>query len=145
MSHKNQPPYFPNNKKQLVSTQTSITHISSSPIPSAEELAKYEAVKPGMTDIILSTYQKQVEHRINIENSVIKHKNMNTTIGQVFAFIIAMTAIIAGYMLIKIDKNVIGLGSIITALVGLVVVFIYGRSQERKERIEKAKQVPEIK
>ena len=98
-----------------------------------------------MTDIILSTYQKQVEHRINIENSVIKHKNMNATIGQVFAFIIAMTAIIAGYMLIKIDKNVIGLGSIITALVGLVVVFIYGRSQERKERIEKAKQVPETK
>ena len=84
MSHKNQPPYFPNNKKQLVSTQTSITHISSSPIPSAEELAKYEAVKPGITDIILSTYQKQVEHRINIENSVITHKNMNTTIGQVF-------------------------------------------------------------
>ena len=128
-----------------MSTQTSITHISSSPIPSAEELAKYEAVKPGITDIILSSYQKQVEHRINIENSVIKHKNMNTTIGQVFAFIIAMTAIIAGYMLIKIDKNVIGLGSIITALVGLVVVFIYGRSQERKERIEKAKQVPEAK
>ena len=68
MSHKNQPPYFSNGKKQLVSTQTSITHISSSPIPSAEELAKYEAVKPGITEVLLSTYQKQVEHRIEIEN-----------------------------------------------------------------------------
>ena len=145
MSHKNKLPYIPNNKNKLIYAERTETHISSSPIPSADELAKYEAVKPGITEIILNTYQKQVEHRIEIENNVIKHKNMNATIGQIFAFIIAMTAIIAGYMLIKIDKNAIGLGSIITPLVGLVVAFIYGRSQERKERLEKAKQVPEIK
>lgn len=115
------------------------------PIPSADELSKYEAVKPGITDIILDTYQKQVEHRIEIEKSVIKHKNINAILGQVFAFIIVIGAIIAGCVLIKSDKDATGLGIIISALASLVGVFVYGRSQERKERLEKAKQVPEIK
>ena len=142
MSHKNKPPYFPNNKNNLIYAKQ---QISMGPIPSADELSKYEAVKPGITDIILDTYQKQVEHRIEIEKSVIKHKNINAILGQIFAFIIVIGAIIAGCVLIKSDKDTTGLGIIISALASLVGVFVYGRSQERKERIEKAKQVPEIK
>ena len=70
---------------------------------------------------------------------------LKIVILQIFAFIIVIGAIIAGCVLIKSDKDATGLGIIISALASLVGVFVYGRSQERKERIEKAKQVPEIK
>lgn len=118
---------------------------SAGPIPSPEVLAKYESIKPGITDIILNTYQSQVKHRIEIENKVIENKNRISIKGQVFAFIICLIVIIFGFILILLDKNTIGLVSIISTLIALVSVFIYGKSSEKKERIEKAKIVPEQK
>ncbi|MBR0038944.1 MAG: DUF2335 domain-containing protein [Lachnospiraceae bacterium] len=147
MSHKNQPPYFNNKKNPLLQVEKRETHISASagPIPSADELAKYEAVSPGITQILLSTYQRQVNHRIEIESSVVKQNNINSARGQTYAFIIVLVAMVAGFALIIFNKDVAGLSTIIFALAGLVGTFLYGRSQEKKERIEKAKQVPEIK
>ena len=143
MSHKNQPPYF-KTQSQIYRAERH-TQLSIGPIPSADELAKYESVKPGITDIILGEYQKQVNHRIEIENSVINHKSKLAERGQLYAFIIAMTVIVFGFILIIMKRNVYGIVSILAALVALVGVFVYGRYQEKQERIEKAKQVPEVK
>lgn len=145
MSHKNQPSYFNGKKNSLLHLEKSETYISASPLPTADELAKYEVVSPGITQILLNTYQKQVNHRIELESSVVKQNNINSARGQTYAFIIVLVAMVAGFILIIFNKDVAGLSTIISALAGLVVAFLYGRSQEKKERVEKAKQVPEIK
>lgn len=142
MSNKNKPPYFSGNKNNLVYAERKI---SMGPLPSADELAKYEAIKPGITDIFINTYQKQANHRMDIESRVVNHNNANATRGQIFAFAIVLVAIVCGCVLIIYNKDAAGLSTIIIALASLVGVFVYGRSQERKERLEKAKQVPEIK
>ena len=104
------------------------TSISAGPIPSPEVLAKYESIKPGITDILLSTYQSQVNHRIEIENKVIDNKNKISIKGQLYAFIICLIVIIFGFILILLDKSTIGLASIISTLIALVSAFIYGKN-----------------
>lgn len=121
------------------------TTISTGPIPTPDALAKYESIKPGITDIFLKTYQDQVNHRIEVENKVVNNNNDLSQKGQKYAFIICLVAIILGFILILFDKNIIGLISIVTPLISMVSVFIYGKNNEKKERIEKAKIVPDIK
>lgn len=62
--------------------------------------------------------------------------------GQHYAFILGALAIIGGIVLIAYDKDVQGLVAIITTLVTLAGVFIYGRSQQTKEREAKQRANP---
>ena len=133
MSKHNKPQYYGNNNTTIERKLS----IEARPIPSPDELAKYEAIKPGITNIILNTYEKQVEHRIEIEKLVIKQKTDSAKIGQTYAFIITLVVIVAGFILILFNKDIIGIVTVIGALVSLVSVFITGREKERKERVEK--------
>ena len=87
----------------------------------------------------METFQKQVEHRINIETSVINANTDKAKRGQVLGFILCLTAIIGGTILICFDKDIYGLAAIITAITSLVIVFVTGTNAKKKERIEKDK------
>ncbi len=52
-------------------------------------------------------------------------------------FALALTAIIGGGVLIAFDKDASGLTAIVSALAGLVAVFVYGRRKDAEERREK--------
>lgn len=52
-------------------------------------------------------------------------------------FIVAMTAILGGVFLVYIGKEATGLTSIITALVGLAGVFVYGKHEQQKDLAKK--------
>lgn len=58
--------------------------------------------------------------------------------GSVFAFIIALVAIIGGMFLIYSGKDASGLATVITSLAGLAGVFVYSKLQQTKERVEKS-------
>ncbi len=124
----------------LVQQQLSV---SSGPIPSPEVLAKYEAINPGIVDVIINTYQAQVAHRIEIEKSVIESQNKLSHKGQNYAFLISVIAIICGTFLILNGKNIFGIISIVSALAGLTSAFIYGKYSDKQERIEKYKSIPQ--
>jgi membrane associated rhomboid family serine protease len=60
-----------------------------------------------------------------------------------FAFVIALAAILWGVYLIAIGKDASGLTAIIAALVGLVGVFVYGKYIQVKERERKLRPIEE--
>ena len=102
------------------------------PIPPPDTLAKYEEIIPGAAERILSMAEKQGNHRRNLETKVIAKDSGRASRGQIFAFIISMTIIIGGFVMIWQGKSLEGMSSIIGAITALVGVFIYGKVSKNR-------------
>ena len=124
-------------ENQVVAQMMSIER--SSILPPPDEMERYEKLSPGLTTTLINTYQKQAEHRMELEKTVISSCISNAKRGQIFAFTIAMTALLGGFALLFLDKNILGITSILGSLAALVGVFIYGNKSKKDERIQKEK------
>lgn len=107
------------------------------PLPPPNIIKGYEEVCPGSADRIIAMAERQSEHRMKLEVKVVSSNIRKESIGQWMGFLIALTAIIGGVIVILNNKSAEGLSMIITALTSLVGVFIYGRHAQAKERKEK--------
>lgn len=62
-------------RKVIVSTMLAIEERSySGPLPSPEDFKAYEQTLKGSTDRIMSMTEKQVDHRIDMEKTIVKKK-----------------------------------------------------------------------
>lgn len=112
-------------------------HLFSGPLPPPEILAKYENLQTGLAERIIRMAEEQASHRQTLETKSLeakihhfKKRNAKAKLGQIYAFIVAMAAILGGLTLAYFDKQIVaaiisglGLGGIITA-------FIYGRTNQ---------------
>lgn len=132
--YKNSTPVL--NKTSLptyTATHTQTTTIYASPFPPPEILERYERILPGTTEKILKNIEIQRDHRMKMESKVITSNIVQTYLGQAVGFVVAMTAIILGYLLIMNGKEVTGIVSIIGCLVALVGIFVYGKKTQTDE------------
>ena len=111
------------------------------PLPPPHTLEKYDKILLGAAERILKMAEKQSNHRQTLEKKVVFTDSGNSRLGVWLAFFLATITIIGGGFLIYNDKDIAGLASIITAIGGLVGVFIYGRYQEKKELEKKEKDI----
>ena len=79
---------------------------------------------------------------MELEKQVITSGMQNARRGQLFAFILALITIAGGFVLIFLNKDVLGIASIISSLSVLLGVFIYGNKSKKNERIQKDIQNP---
>jgi uncharacterized membrane protein len=110
----------------------------SGPLPPPEALEKYNHVLPGAADRIIAMAEVQSRHRQTIERTVIESNAFVQKVGPFLGFIVAMTAVVGGIILILKGKDGYGLAAIITPLAALAGVFIYGKTQQRRELNAKA-------
>ncbi len=82
--------------------------------------------------------EQQSRHRQGIENKVIDSNVFVQKLGPFLGFIVAMTAVVGGIVMILNGKDGYGLAAIIGALASLTGVFIYGKQQQKKELDNKA-------
>lgn len=115
----------------------------SSFLPPPKELKEYEEILPGITDRLLSSFEKQQEHRFALEKNTVFTGSKQTLRGQILAFILGLITVIGGLYLISQGKDIQGYRLLIGTAATLVSVFIYGKHQNKKERIEKARLNPE--
>ena len=128
-------PQIPNQKQfsHAVSNQTiEISQQFSGPLPSPKTLAEYANIYPGLEKIIVEMAQRQSEHRIGLENTVIISREKQSVRGQIFAFILAVILILlAGFSLylghLKIASSIVGF-----TLVSIVTLFLTGNSAKSK-------------
>jgi len=118
--------------------QAAISMSFSGPLPPPEALAHYEQILPGAADRIIKMAEDQNAHRRHLETTVIESNAAVQKWGLVGGFVIAMTAIGGGIYLIAHGMSGSGLAAILTPLVALVGVFIYGKSEQKKELREKS-------
>lgn len=128
----------PNNPKLELSSRKfyASASIHSGPLPSPEILAGYERILPGAAERILSMAEAQAKHRQSMETIIVKSGSRDSLIGEIFALIIGLVAIIAGaYVSIKGQPwsgTVIGTAGLAT----LVGTFIYGSRGIQQEKEE---------
>ncbi|MFC1613490.1 DUF2335 domain-containing protein [Patescibacteria group bacterium] len=122
-----------NNKPAIVSQSV---HFSG-PLPHPDILRKFDEVYPGAAKIIIDMAKEQSGHRQILEKDVINSDIKNSRLGLWFGFIIAITGLILGVVLIYFGN--IGSGLFISGgtIVSLVGTFVYGSQGRRKEREEK--------
>jgi uncharacterized membrane protein len=133
------------NKQQLTAQfrQQAMMRVSqqysfSGPLPPPEILEKYNQALPGLGERIICMAEQQARHRQEIEKTVVNSNAFVQKVGPFLGFVVAMTAVVGGIELILRGKDGYGLSAIIGALASLAGVFIYGKSQQKKELQNKA-------
>ena len=145
---------------QLTQTQELIFLSRSSPLPPPKELMEYEEIMPGITQKFMTAFEKQQDHRMELEKTVINNPDaerrgikpsarINADIsrmklGQIFAFILGFTAILGGLVLLIRGLSIAGFSVLVGTTATLVGAFLYGKAENRKERENKARENPVI-
>jgi uncharacterized membrane protein len=111
------------------------THVG--PLPDPATLSEYSVVIPNGADRIMQMAEKQLDHRMKMENKVVGGQMAQSNIGQILAFLIGLAALGAStYCIVngfEWSGSLIGLGG----LTGLVTAFIKGRDQQEKNLEDK--------
>ena len=114
-------------------TQTTFAqHIG--PIPSPENLAKYNEIVPDAANRILKMAESQASHRQNLESYVVKTNAQRAYLGVACAFIICMTTTLCGFYLVLKGFSIAGTVFTGLGLSGLAATFIHGTQSQKEER-----------
>lgn len=118
----------------------------SGPLPPPTVLEKYDQILPGAAERIIKMAERQSEHRRGMEAKNLNSDIINSKLGLAFGFIIAMTGIISGaIVIVKSSEVVVGGVISFSSLAALVGVFIYGSRERKLERKERREELKEIK
>lgn len=106
----------------------SAIHVESSssfsgPLPPPDLLAEYNQVLPGLAERIVAMTEAEGENRRALQRRVLRLSEA----GLVSAFVITMTVIVWGFVLIGQGKSPEGMTSIIAALGSLLIVYLTRR------------------
>jgi uncharacterized membrane protein len=115
----------------------------SGPLPPPQVLKGYNEAFAGCAERILAMAERQSAHRQDLEKRIVTNNCAAQTRGQWFAFILAFVVLTGGVYLLSTGKSLEGFAAIIIALGSLIGSLIYGRSEQRKEREEKGRNLPE--
>lgn len=124
-------------KKEEILRSVSVTMIQershSGPLPDAETLIQYNSVIPEGADRIMRMAEKQQEHRMRLENSVISSQSKQSNLGQWFGLIIGLVGIGCGTFLAYCGETTVG--GIIAGgtVVSLVSVFVIGKRTQKSD------------
>ena len=111
----------------------------SGPLPHPDILKKFDDVYPGAAKIIVDMAKGQSEHRQDLEKNVIASDIKNSRLGLYFGFLIGMTGIIAGAIIVFSGQVIAGEIFSAISLGSLVSTFVYGSQGRKKERENKNK------
>jgi hypothetical protein len=89
--------------------------------------------------MLLDLFREQSSHRMELEKTVIKGDSQRANIAQWLSFILGMTALVGGVILILKGKDGFGFASIIGALTTLLGAFLGGAILRKLERQKKDK------
>lgn len=106
-------PASPEPKPQPPATRARTIEISGA-VPDPQLLSQYDQVMAAGAERIVRLAEGQVRHRQSMERR-----------GQIFAFVLAVIALLGGMALVALGKDAQGLVSLIAAVAGLGSLFAY--------------------
>ena len=113
----------------------------SGPLPSIEEIRQWEEVLPGAAERFLALLEQQTQSEIEndgktleLQRDVIRWNFRLLTTGQIFGFIIAMTAILSGASLVYSGHDVAGTIMSGTGIGSLGGLFLYSRRRDTEKK-----------
>lgn len=129
----------------LVAQMIAVSQVSfSGPMPHPDILKGYKDLIPDAPERILQMAEQEQKHRIEVESKMLAQNNMNiiesakaNKRSQIIAFILAFILVASGVALTILGHAIVG-GTIFgTTIVGVVAVFITGKSRKDTKEAEK--------
>ncbi|MGH2625586.1 MAG: DUF2335 domain-containing protein [Anaerolineales bacterium] len=108
------------------------------PLPPPEVLIRYNDAFPGCAERIVAMAESQVSHRQGLEARTLNGKLSNERTGQWMAFVLAGIGIVGSIVLMALGRWGEGSTVLLTTVVSLVGIFIWGRRRQGAELKEKA-------
>lgn len=106
------------------------------PLPSPRILAEFESLVPGAADRVISRWEKQSDHRIEIEKMIVSGNVEAQRRGLVVgAFLVVFVSVMSVVFYLN-GATAASVATIITALAGLAGVFVFGQPRQDRERRE---------
>jgi len=109
------------------------------PIPPPGMLAEYERIAPGLAMRIVdrADAEQEFRHRTTLsaqqlEATELRYLAASRLLGQLFGFLIGITAVGGGIWLLSMGTSLAGLGPVIFGLGSLVAVFVVGKLYPRQ-------------
>ena len=120
---------LPKAKQELIIQQLSVRH--SGPLPDGESIKIYSEVIPDGGNRLMTTVEKQLDHRIEIENKGVNRSFNQSSTGQWMAFAITLVFGFIAWDLARNGYEIVAsiLGTV--DLVALVTVFLTSRSSKK--------------
>jgi uncharacterized membrane protein len=109
------------------------------PIPPPSMLSQYNDIIPMGAERIMAMAEKQHDHRIGLEKYVVHSNSLNQRLGVILGFVLAVSVAGGGFWLVYSGRDATGIAAVITSIAGPSSIFIWGRTQQKKERAEKIK------
>ena len=110
------------------------------PLPSAGELAKYQAISPDFAQRLMEMAEAEANHRRTIEERIVAasiatevENQMDQKRGQYLGFAIALVTILAGSYLSLNGSQLPGTFIGLSGVTGLTAAFIHGRRKQKQE------------
>ncbi len=104
----------------------------SGPIPPPEAIARYNEIIPDGANRIMTMAEKQQSHRIAIEEKAIRSNIIESRLGQIFGFIIALICLSLGTYLTLNNHPKVGGVLLSATIVSLTTLFVVGKRQQAK-------------
>lgn len=121
--------------------ETTLEMTFSGPLPHPKILEGYEKILPGSAERIFAMAEKQSDHRQDLEKEVVKSNTIDSKLGIGSAFVIGLTGVIGGIIVILNGAALAGTFITGGSLAAIVTSFVYGTRSERAERVEKSKEM----
>ena len=99
----------------------------SGPLPPPEYFEAYGKTLEGSPDRILTMAEKQVDHRIELENTIVKKKFSQSTLGQILATMLILAFGYIAYNLAMHGHDTAAIAIGVTTVVGLAIVFVLNK------------------
>lgn len=108
--------------------------MQSGPLPTPDNLAKYEAVCPGAASRIITMAEAQSEHRRSLEAIAVPKTFEAQARGQRNGLIVSLTGFAVATVALLLDQEMAAAVIGGTTVVSLAGVFVYGRHSQARER-----------
>jgi uncharacterized membrane protein len=101
-------------------------------------MAEYDSVIPNGAERLMAMAEKQLDHRIDLERTVIYGDSRRSWWGLILGFVAMLVIAGVGLAVCLLANPYAGAAIITGTIVSLAAVFVYGQRSRRAEREHKA-------
>ena len=114
------------------------------PIPPPEMLWGYEKIVPGAAERILTQFERQSEHRREIERKMVSNIARREMGSILVAALLIVAVTFLGYHMVSQGQPLYALGTVAASVSGVLIAFFTGKKANLREKEEKRELLKEL-
>jgi uncharacterized membrane protein len=114
------------------------------PLPPPEMLRGYDEIVPGAAERILTQFERQSEHRREIERKMVSNIARREMGSILVAALLIVAVTFLGYHMVSQGQSLYALGTVAASVSGVLIAFFTGKKANLQEKEEKRQLLKEL-